>query len=117
MRRGLLLIALLLGWTLNGAAGKKHSYLFAWCGDDDKKASDFLAVIDADPAAGPQTHDFGLSRKAEQIFQLRSLRVGYFTVSELEPGLKAWVRWIVMLIGGGVILAMIFYSLKSAHGG
>lgn len=28
-----------------------------------------------------------------------------------------WVRWIVMLIGGGAILAMIFYSLKSAHGG
>ena len=51
MRREFLLVALLLGCTLNAAAGKKHSYLFAWCGDDDKKASDFLSVIDADPAS------------------------------------------------------------------
>jgi hypothetical protein len=51
MRRGFLLITLLLGCTLNGATGNKHSYLFAWCGDDNKKASDFLTVIDADPAS------------------------------------------------------------------
>jgi 56kDa selenium binding protein (SBP56) len=51
MCRRLLLIALLLGCALNAAADKTHSYLFAWCGDDDKKASDFLAVIDADPAS------------------------------------------------------------------
>lgn len=48
MRRGLLLIAPLLGCTLNVVAGRNHSYLFAWCGDIDKTASDFLAVIDAD---------------------------------------------------------------------
>ncbi len=29
----------------------KHPYLFVWTGDDDKKSSDFLAVIDADPAS------------------------------------------------------------------
>jgi len=51
MRHRFLLTALLLACTLNVAAGKKHSYLFAWCGDDDKTASDFLAVIDADPAS------------------------------------------------------------------
>jgi len=51
MNRRFLLIALLLACTLPVAAGKKHPYLFAWCGDDDKKASDFLAVIDADPAS------------------------------------------------------------------
>ena len=51
MRRRLLLVAVLLGCTLNVVAGKNHSYLFAWCGDDDKTASDFLAVIDADPAS------------------------------------------------------------------
>ena len=51
MGRGLLLISLLLGCTLNVVAGKNHSYLFAWCGDVDKTASDFLAVIDADPAS------------------------------------------------------------------
>ena len=48
MRRGWVLMALSLGSTLNVAAGKNHSYLFAWCGDIDKTASDFLAVIDAD---------------------------------------------------------------------
>jgi len=31
--------------------GGKHPYLFVWAGDDDKKTSDFLAVIDADPAS------------------------------------------------------------------
>lgn len=28
-----------------------HSYLFVWSGDDSKKSSDFLAVLDADPAS------------------------------------------------------------------
>jgi hypothetical protein len=51
MRHRLLIIGLLLGCTLNVVAGKNHSYLFAWCGDDEKTASDFLAVIDADPAS------------------------------------------------------------------
>jgi len=51
MRHRLLVVALLLGCTLSVAAGKNHSYLFAWCGDDDKTASDFLAVIDAEPAS------------------------------------------------------------------
>lgn len=32
-------------------AEKKHSYLFAWCGDIEKKSSDFLAVIDAEPSS------------------------------------------------------------------
>jgi hypothetical protein len=50
MRRAFLLVTVLLACTLSTAA-PKHSYLFAWCGDDDKTASDFLAVIDADPAS------------------------------------------------------------------
>ena len=29
--------------------GQSHSYLFVWAGDDAKKSSDFLAVVDADP--------------------------------------------------------------------
>jgi 56kDa selenium binding protein (SBP56) len=28
---------------------QKNSYLFVWAGDDAKKSSDFLAVLDADP--------------------------------------------------------------------
>lgn len=49
MRRLFLFSILVLSLTLSSAAGKKKSYLFAWCGDMEKKASDFLAVIDADP--------------------------------------------------------------------
>jgi hypothetical protein len=37
-------------------------------------------------------------------------------MGELEGGLKWWVRCIVILVGGGAILAMTFYLLKSAHG-
>ncbi len=51
MRPALLLIALMLACTPTTSTTKKPSYLFAWCGDDDKAASDFLAVIDADPAS------------------------------------------------------------------
>lgn len=51
MRRTFQLVAILLACTLSTAAPKKHSYLFAWCGDIESKASDFLAVIDADPAS------------------------------------------------------------------
>jgi len=32
-------------------SAKKRSYLFVWAGDADHKASDFLGVIDADPAS------------------------------------------------------------------
>jgi hypothetical protein len=32
-------------------ASAKNSYLFVWSGDDAKKASDFLAVLDADPSS------------------------------------------------------------------
>src|SRR5882757_4267492 len=49
MSRTLFIITLLLSCTLLAGAEKKHSYLFAWCGDIEKKGSDFLAVIDADP--------------------------------------------------------------------
>lgn len=41
---------LLLTLTAAGRA-QNHPYLFAWGGDDAKNDSDFLAVIDADPAS------------------------------------------------------------------
>src|SRR5215472_11391613 len=50
MRLKLLILLLCLCSTLS-LGGKKHSYLLVWAGDDDKKASDFLAVFDADPAS------------------------------------------------------------------
>ena len=50
-----LLSALLLGnlsWTATAAEPPKPAqYIFAWAGDEDEKESDFLAVIDADPAS------------------------------------------------------------------
>jgi len=38
---------LLLLWTASGYS-QSNSYLFVWAGDDAKKSSDFLAVLDAD---------------------------------------------------------------------
>ena len=38
---------LLLAWAACGYA-QSNSYLFVWSGDDDKKSSDFLGVIDAE---------------------------------------------------------------------
>ena len=36
---------------LTSTAWSQKSYLFVWAGDDSKKASDFLAVLDADPSS------------------------------------------------------------------
>ena len=41
---------ILLVWAV-GSGAQSNSYLFVWAGDDAKKASDFLAVLDADPAS------------------------------------------------------------------
>jgi hypothetical protein len=51
MRRTFVLVTLMLVCALSTSGAKKHSYLFAWCGDIDKKATDFLAVIEADPTS------------------------------------------------------------------
>ena len=39
------------GATATAEPGKPAQYLYAWAGDADEKNSDFLAVIDADPAS------------------------------------------------------------------
>jgi hypothetical protein len=46
--RNLLRLFLLLTCAAYGYA-QSNSYLFVWAGDDAKKSSDFLAVLDADP--------------------------------------------------------------------
>src|SRR5215831_3921758 len=46
--RNLLRLFLLLTCAAYGY-GQSNSYLFVWAGDDAKKSSDFLAVLDADP--------------------------------------------------------------------
>ena len=40
-----------LSFATAAAAGRPAHYLYAWAGDADEKDSDFLAVIDADPAS------------------------------------------------------------------
>lgn len=46
--RNLRCLVLLLFCAIGGHA-QSNSYLFVWAGDDSKKTSDFLAVLDADP--------------------------------------------------------------------
>lgn len=41
---------LLLCWAATSYA-QSHSYLFVWSGDDSKQSSDFLGVLNADPAS------------------------------------------------------------------
>jgi hypothetical protein len=55
LRNTLLFPALLL-IALSANAAPKHSYLFAWSGDADHTASDFLGVIDADPQSKTYGH-------------------------------------------------------------
>lgn len=50
MRR-LLLPVLLLVLSIPASPAGKHRYLFVWAGDDAMKASDFLAVFDAEPSS------------------------------------------------------------------
>ena len=50
MRRVLVAIVL-LATTACSKAAPRHQYLFVWAGDSAMKASDFLAVIEADPAS------------------------------------------------------------------
>src|SRR5436309_14645548 len=48
-------LTLLLAISTFGYA-QTHSSLFVWAGDDASKSSDFLAVIDADPASAHYGH-------------------------------------------------------------
>jgi hypothetical protein len=103
MRHRFLLVALLFGCALNVAADKKHSYLFAWCGDDDKKASDFLAVIDADPdspdygqvvattptgVAGSRPHHTEVEMPAYGLLMANGFEAGQTWVFDLREPLK-----------------------------
>lgn len=49
MRKVFVLFFLICGVLI--ASPRKHRYLLVWAGDDAKKASDFLAVIDAEPTS------------------------------------------------------------------
>ena len=47
--RQLLCAAIVASAITSGAQAPVGSYLFVWAGDKDRKASDFLGVIDANP--------------------------------------------------------------------
>jgi len=51
VRRVLIPVLTILCGVCLGACASSSSYLFVWAGDADHKASDFLAVIDANPAS------------------------------------------------------------------
>ncbi len=57
MRRMLIVLALFVavGVFAQDAKPAGH-YLFAWAGDADHKANDFLAVVDADPSSPDYGH-------------------------------------------------------------
>src|SRR3954468_3155409 len=42
--------------TSAASSAAQSSYLFAWSGDGDRKVSDFMAVIDADPGSRTYGH-------------------------------------------------------------
>lgn len=48
---GVILATLPTGGILTSPKPQPNSYLFVWAGDSARKSSDFLAVIDADPAS------------------------------------------------------------------
>lgn len=50
-RLAAIVAAVLVCYGLAISSARKHHYLVVWAGDDDKKVSDFLAVIDADPGS------------------------------------------------------------------
>src|SRR4051812_3170948 len=51
MRKLFGIILLLVLSAVAADSAKKHSYLFVWAGAHDHTSSDFLGVIDADPAS------------------------------------------------------------------
>ncbi|MEO6120502.1 MAG: hypothetical protein ABIP12_07430 [Terriglobales bacterium] len=95
MVRPFLLACVLLALTLAGTAGKKPSYLFAWCGDLDKKGSDFLAVIDADPDSKTygtvlRTVPTGTTNSVPHHTEIEMPRGGFLMANGFEAG-RTWI--------------------------
>src|SRR6266481_7775257 len=95
MKRFLFVIAVLLSCTLSSGAEKKHSYLFAWCGDTEKKSSDFLAVIDAEPSSPTygkilRTAPTGVAGAIPHHTEIEMPTGGLLMANGFESG-KTWV--------------------------
>lgn len=90
-----LLLVLLLFFALSASAGKKPVYLFAWGGDLDKKGSDFLAVIDADPVSATygkvlRTVTTGTTDSVPHHTEVEMSRGGYLMANGFEGG-RTWI--------------------------
>ncbi len=95
MFRPFLMACLLLTLALTGTAAKKPSYLFAWCGDVDKKGSDFLAVIDADPDSKSygkilRTVPTGTTGSVPHHTEIEMPRGGFLMANGFEAG-RTWI--------------------------
>src|SRR5438270_1120687 len=78
-----------------GCNADKHSYLFAWCGDDNKKASDFLAVIDAEPASSQygqviRTVTTGVADSSPHHTEIEMPANGLLMANGFEAG-RTWI--------------------------
>jgi len=90
-----MLLALLLFFALTASAGKKPAYLFAWGGDVDKKGSDFMAVIDADPASPKygqvvRTVTTGTTDSVPHHTEVEMPRSGYLMANGFDGG-RTWI--------------------------
>ncbi|HUQ50352.1 MAG TPA: hypothetical protein VM056_06535 [Terriglobales bacterium] len=95
MPRTFLLFTALLALVLTATAAKKPSYLFAWCGDIDKKGSAFLAVIDADRDSKTygkvlRTVPTGVADSVPHHTEVEMPRRGFLMANGFEAG-RTWI--------------------------
>ncbi|HUR36368.1 MAG TPA: hypothetical protein VM009_01030 [Terriglobales bacterium] len=95
MFRPFLLSIALLSLVLTATAARKSSYLFAWCGDVDKKGSDFLAVIDSDPDSQTygkvlRTVTTGTTDSVPHHTEVEMPRSGFLMANGFEGG-RTWI--------------------------
>jgi hypothetical protein len=95
MTKRLFLLLTLIAATLTAAAAKKPAYLFAWCGDIDKKGSAFLAVIDADPDSRSygkvlRTLPVGGADSVPHHTEVEMSRSGFLMANGFEGG-RTWI--------------------------
>src|SRR5437879_6048255 len=95
MPRTFLFVVLLTVGTLSADAAKKHSYLFAWCGDINRKATDFLAVIDADPSSPHygevlRTVPTGVAGSVPHHTEIEMPRGGFLMANGFKAG-RTWI--------------------------
>lgn len=95
MLRTIVFVSLLALGTLSADSAKKHSYLFAWCGDMNRKSSDFIAVIDADPSSPRygqilRTVPTGVAGSVPHHTEIEMPRSGFLMANGFKAG-RTWI--------------------------